>query len=91
MEPGVSADSLQVLVKQVDLDKGRRNDGLTSEELRQPRRRVRCPLPCVASAAISYVSVLPDSGVRFPRAGQRCRWMRRSAAHGGVRGVLTDC
>lgn len=44
MEPGVSAQSLQVLVKQADLDKGRRNDGLTSEELRQPRRKVRCPL-----------------------------------------------
>jgi hypothetical protein len=39
---GVSAQSLQVLVKQADLDKGRRNDGLTSEELRQPRRKVRC-------------------------------------------------
>jgi hypothetical protein len=36
----VSAQSLQVLVKQADLDKGRRNDGLTSEELRQPRRKV---------------------------------------------------
>ena len=52
-------DSLQVLVKQADLDKGRRNDGLSSEELRQPRRRVRCPLPCVASAATSHAPFYP--------------------------------
>jgi hypothetical protein len=38
---GVRAE-LAGLVKQADLDKGRRNDGLTSEELRQPRRKVRC-------------------------------------------------
>jgi hypothetical protein len=66
-EPGVSVQSLQVLVKQADLDKGRRNDGLTSEELRQPRRKVRCPLSCVASAATSHASVLPDSRARFPQ------------------------
>jgi hypothetical protein len=52
MEQEVSAQSLQVLVKQADLDKGRRNDGLASKELRQARRKVRCPLPCVANAVV---------------------------------------
>ena len=85
MEPGVSAQSLQVLVKLADLDKGRRNDGLTSEELRPPRRNVRCPLPYVASAATSHASALPDSGIRFPSWAAMDPWMRRSAAHGGVR------
>jgi hypothetical protein len=69
MEPGVSAQSLQVLIKQADLDRARRNDGLTSEEVRPPRRKVRCPLPCVASAATSHASALPDSGLRFPQLG----------------------
>jgi hypothetical protein len=41
MEQGVRAE-LAGLVKLADLDKGRRNDGLTSEELWPPRRRVRC-------------------------------------------------
>jgi hypothetical protein len=62
----VSAQSLQVLVKRADLDKGRRNDGLASEELRQPRRKVRALQPCVAGAATSHASVLPHSEVRFP-------------------------
>jgi hypothetical protein len=65
----VSAQSLQVLIKQADLDRARRNDGLTSEEVRPPRRKVRCPLPCVASAATSHASALPDSGLRFPQLG----------------------
>ena len=57
---GVRAE-LAGLVKQADLDKGRRNDELTSEELRPPRRKVRCPLPCVASAATSHASALPPT------------------------------
>ena len=67
----MSAQSLQVLIKQADLDKGRRNDGLTSEDLSSLAGRwsALCRLPCVASAATSHASVLPDSGVRLPRLG----------------------
>lgn len=41
---GVSEQSLRVWIKQADLDEGRRDDGLTTnelEELRQLRRKVR--------------------------------------------------
>jgi hypothetical protein len=65
----VSAQSLQVLMKQADLDKGRRNDGLTSEELRQPRRKVWCPLPCVASAATSHAPFYPTPEYVSPQVG----------------------
>jgi hypothetical protein len=86
----VSAQSLQVLIKQADLDRGRRNDGLTSEELRQPRRKVRCPLPCGASAATSHAPFYPTpeyvspSWAAMPVDATQCSAWRSE-------GVPTDC